>query len=271
MTRSDGLTGKGCLQILVTNDDGVDSVGVTVLTQRLHGHSFHIDVVTPARQYSGASRSHTFHRDLSMTLKRKEAGLSIWVLEGGTPVDCVLAAEAALGPHDLVLSGINHGANLGDHVYYSGTVGAALEAGRLGIPGIAVSLATEREQGSDANWDTAARVIQNLLVSPTLTFIPRETVLNVNVPNLLFAEVKGWQVCDLAPTFGYSDAVQCNQIDSTRFSIANVWGEVRRNGDSGSDIAAVQSGYVAITPLVVRPYSQITHRTQISLPHWSLS
>jgi len=158
---------------------------------------------------------------------------------------------------------------LGDHVYYSGTVGAALEAARLGMPAIAVSLVTEREQGRDAYWHTAVAVIEKFLKSCRPSALPAETILNINVPNAPKSFLKGWRICPLARSFGYRDTVQVSQTDPSSFVVTNVWETRPEPGLRDSDLAALQDGYVAVTPLVVRPYSTTLQDGILSLPKWS--
>ena len=165
------------MRVLVSNDDGVEAPGIRILAARLAAVG-EVTVVAPDRDRSGASNSLTL--DQPIRVKRLDNG---HYRVAGTPTDCVHLALAGLLEHepDIVVSGINNSANLGDDVIYSGTVAAAMEGRFLGLPAIAVSLCSRDDRGEhfDAAAEAAAVIMQRLLVDP----LPANTILNVNVPD----------------------------------------------------------------------------------------
>jgi len=174
-------------RILVCNDDGVEAPGIKLLTRVAKSLSKDVWVVAPEQEQSGASHSLTLHRPLRI----RKLGLRRYAVDG-TPTDCVLLAVNAVLEDkrpDLVLSGINAGANMGEDVTYSGTIAAAMEASLLGLKAIALS----QNAGEDGplQWATAsalaAKVIRRLAALPW----PRESFFNVNFPNVPPAQVKG--------------------------------------------------------------------------------
>ena len=177
------------MKILVSNDDGYLATGINVLTDAL-AEIADVVVVAPDRNRSAASNSLTLHDPLRVS-KVAENRYRV----NGTPSDCVhLALTGFLEEEpDLVVSGINHGANLGDDVIYSGTVAAAMEGRFLGYPTIAVSLVGHRLR----HFDTAARVAVQLVQRLEKEPLPKEFIFNVNVPDVPLDELKGVRVCRL--------------------------------------------------------------------------
>jgi len=177
------------MHILISNDDGYRAPGLRCLAEALQAVA-DVTVVAPDRDRSGASNSLTL--DNPLRARKVENG---YTCVEGTPTDCVHLAITGLLEQepDMVVSGINAGANLGDDVIYSGTVAAAMEGRFLGFPAIAVSLVSTQM----AYFDTAARVILALLERLKSEPVPSETILNVNVPDLPFEELQGWQVTRL--------------------------------------------------------------------------
>ena len=172
------------MHILISNDDGYSAKGLAALNEAMIQIA-ETTVVAPDRNRSGASNSLTLTRPLRVS----EAPTGFRFVDG-TPTDCVHVALTGLldAEPDMVCSGINHGANLGDDVLYSGTVAAAMEGRHLGLPAIALSLA-----GSDlSNFDTAGAVALSLVKRLQSHPLPKDTILNVNVPDLPINEVKGF-------------------------------------------------------------------------------
>jgi len=169
------------MRILLSNDDGYFAPGLAVLAEAIR-HIAHIDVVAPERYRSGASNSLT----LSRPLRLQRAANGFYYVDG-TPTDCVhLAITGLLSQEpDMVIAGINHGANLGDDVIYSGTVAAAMEGRFLGLPAIAVSMVGR----SGAHFETAARVVLDLLLKLKSHPLPTDTILNVNVPDVPYEQL----------------------------------------------------------------------------------
>lgn len=231
------------MRILIANDDGIEAEGIQVLARFL-SKKYETVVVAPDRNRSGASNSLTLNRPLQPRLVREKQ----YCLDG-TPTDCVnLALSGVIDGHfDLVISGINHGANLGDDVLYSGTVAAAMEARHLGLPAIAVSLVGE------THFDTAARLVLQLLEKPdelaNLTAnIPSNAILNLNVPDLPYSEIKSMQVTRL----GHRESAQPAIPAQHPRGIKSYWiGAVSAPYDDlpGTDFHAVSEGIASMTPL----------------------
>lgn len=232
------------MRVLVSNDDGVDAPGIHVLAERLRVVG-EVTVVAPDRDRSGASNSLT----LDAPLRVLPVGNGYFRV-AGTPTDCVHLALAGLLEHepDMVVSGINNSANLGDDVIYSGTVSAAMEGRFLGLPAIAVSLVTSDHTG--VHYDSAAQAVlllmRRLLVDP----LPADTILNVNVPDLPWAEIRGFEVTRLGRR--HRSAPSIEQIDPRGRPIWWIGpaGEVD-DASPGTDFNAVRRGYVSVTPIHV--------------------
>ena len=165
------------MNILLTNDDGIEAPGLEALVQALAA-DHDITVVAPSRERSAVSQGFSFHVDY-----RVEQIDDRRFRVGGTPVDCVMFAVSQLGPFDAVISGINRGANIGWDTWYSGTVGAACEAARRGYKSISVSLDTVGRPQSDHCYGDAARVLAYYLKQGLVATIPPGHVLNINFPN----------------------------------------------------------------------------------------
>ncbi|MGO2355645.1 MAG: 5'/3'-nucleotidase SurE [Marinomonas foliarum] len=226
------------MRILIANDDGLDAVGIQTLAQHLQ-QEYDVLVVAPDRNRSGASNSLTLTRPLQPTEVRPH-----FFRVDGTPTDCVNLALSGMidGEVDLVVSGINHGANLGDDVIYSGTVAAAMEARHLGRPALAISLV-----GSQ-HFETAAKVVVQLLKdAPTLT-LSAGILLNINVPDVPYGELKGIQVTRL----GYRHKAQAPISAQHPRGLPSYWiGALSEPHDmsEGTDFCAIENGYVSITPI----------------------
>ncbi len=233
------------MRVLVSNDDGVDAPGIRYLAEALRQAGHEVTVVAPDRDRSGASNSLT----LDQPLRAKPLGNGVFSV-AGTPTDCVhlaLAGMMAADP-DIVLSGINNTANLGDDVIYSGTVAAAMEGRCLGLPAIAMSLATLDHKAK--HYETAARAaveITRRLVSDPL---PADTILNVNVPDLPWQEVKGFEVTRLGHRHR---AEPCIRQEDPRGR--EIWWigppGPEQDAGAGTDFHAVRTGYISITPIHV--------------------
>ncbi len=232
------------MRVLVSNDDGVDAPGILMLARQLASIG-DVVVVAPDRDRSGASNSLTL--DQPIRVKRlADDRFSV----AGTPTDCVylaLSGMLKLMP-DIVVSGINSAANLGDDVIYSGTVSAAMEGRFLGLPAIAVSLASRDHKGQ--HYESAAKavlmLIRRLLVDP----LPADTILNVNVPDLPWDEIRGLSVARLGRRHRAPACVE--QIDPRGRPMYWIGppGDAEDDGP-GTDFHAVREGYVSITPIHV--------------------
>jgi 5'-nucleotidase len=230
------------LKILVSNDDGYLAKGIIALSDAL-SEIAEVTVFAPDRNRSGASNSLTLESPLRV---RKVDERRYYV--NGTPSDCVhLALEGFLETDpDIVVSGVNHGANLGDDVIYSGTVAAAMEGRFLGLPAIAVSLV-----GAHASHiDTAARVAMELVLKLTENPLPSDIMLNVNVPDMAYEDLRGIEAARLG--FRHRSEPMIEQKDPHGRSIYWIGpaGEGQDTGP-GTDFAAIEKGAVAVTPIKV--------------------
>ncbi|GAB4268956.1 MAG: 5'/3'-nucleotidase SurE [Methylomicrobium sp.] len=230
------------MHILLSNDDGYLSDGLSALADALRAHA-KISVVAPDRNRSAASNSLTLERPLRAY--RSDNG---FVRVDGTPTDCVhLAITGLLSEEpDMVFAGINHGSNLGDDVLYSGTVAAATEGRFLGLPAVAISLV-----GNDPkHFDTAAQVAVILLHRLIAEPLPRDSILNVNVPDIPFTELKGFQATRLGQRHKAEPVVQA--VDPRGRTIYWVGPPgPEQDAGPGTDFYAVKNGYVSVSPLQV--------------------
>ncbi|HEY8586704.1 MAG TPA: 5'/3'-nucleotidase SurE [Rhodanobacter sp.] len=232
------------MRVLVSNDDGVDAPGIRVLAERL-GEVAQVTVVAPDRDRSGASNSLTL--DAPLRVLKLENG---YYRVAGTPTDCVHLALAGLLDEqpDMVVSGINNAANLGDDVIYSGTVSAAMEGRFLGFPAIAVSLVSEDHKG--VHYDSAAKAVlllmHRLLVDP----LPADTILNVNVPDRPWADIKGFEVTRLGRRHRSAPSIAQTDPRGRPMWWIGPAGEVDDAGP-GTDFNAVRRGFVSVTPIHV--------------------
>ena len=244
------------MRILLSNDDGYSAPGIEALDKALSSIA-DIVVVAPERDRSGASNSLTLDRPLS--LKRAANGYSY---VNGTPTDCVHLAVTGLLEElpDMVISGINLGANMGDDTIYSGTVAAATEGYLLGIPSLAVSLASKRGR----HFDTAARVVRELVERHQSQGFAEPLLLNVNVPDVPYEELRGIRVTRLGRRHKAEGVVkQVTPRDETVYWVGAA-GEAADAGE-GTDFHAVGLGFVSVTPLQI----DLTHDAQIgSVKHW---
>ncbi|WP_281223385.1 5'/3'-nucleotidase SurE [Photobacterium sanguinicancri] len=228
------------MRILISNDDGIFAEGINTLAESL-AELGEVIVVAPDRNRSGASNSLT----LDIPLRIREEGQGRVSVEG-TPTDCVHFAlnEWLDYRPDLVVAGINHGANLGDDVLYSGTVAAATEGHFLGVPAIAVSLVGK------THFATAAQVVKEVIVNMQSTPLPTNKILNINVPDLPYSDLQPWQVTRLGARHRAEDMVK--EIDPRGKTV--YWlgppGACQDAGP-GTDFYAIEQGAVSITPLQV--------------------
>lgn len=230
------------MKILVSNDDGYLARGIIALADALAAIA-DVTVVAPDRNHSGASNSLTLHSPLRVH-KVEEKRYFV----NGTPSDCVhLALSGFLDEDpDIVVSGINHGANLGDDVIYSGTVAAAMEGRFLGLPAVALSLVGPHA----SHFDTAARVAADLVTKLQINPLPNDIMLNVNVPDVAYDELTGIESTRLG--FRHRSEPLVKQKDPHGRSIYWIGpaGEGQDAG-AGTDFEAIERGAVAVTPIKV--------------------
>jgi 5'-nucleotidase len=238
------------MRILLANDDGYFAPGIACLAEALEGLG-EIVVVAPERDRSGASNSLTLDRPLSL----RQAPNGFYFVNG-TPTDCVhLAVTGMLDPlPDMILSGINHGANMGDDTIYSGTVAAATEGFLLGIPAMAISLVGKEGR----HFETAGRVARQLVERFIAQPVREPVLLNVNVPDLPHAELAGFQVTRLGRRHKAEPVIRITSPRNETMYWIGAAGAAQDAGP-GTDFAAVDAAYVSLTPLQV----DLTHAQQL--------
>lgn len=244
------------MNILISNDDGYLAPGINALADELRKIASVI-VVAPDRNRSGASSSLT----LTQPIITNQHADDIFSVEG-TPADCVNVALGGLTgvQPDMVVSGINDGPNMADDVLYSGTVAAAFEGRFLGLPSIAVSMGSFHA----SHYDTAAKVTRKLIEQMLATPLPQNTILNVNVPDLPLAQLKGVDSTRLGsrqpPTYA---AEHANPRAQTMYWLGPA-GEQNDN-KAGTDFAAINNGKVSVTPLTI---DMTKHESLQSMENW---
>lgn len=228
------------IKILVSNDDGVYAPGINTLAEVLATLA-EVSVVAPDRNRSGASNSLT----LTSPLRTKVINNGFISVEG-TPTDCVHLALTGMLDHnpDMVVSGINDGANLGDDILYSGTVAAAMEGRYLGLPAIAISLCGE----NPVHYPTAAHVAKMLVEHLRDDPLPAQTILNVNVPNLSMKDINGFEVTRLGTRHSAEPAISGHDPRGKPLFWIGPPG-LEQDAGPGTDFHAVNHGRVSITPL----------------------
>ena len=227
-------------RILVSNDDGIHAPGLRALVDRLD-ETGEVSVMAPMTEQSATSHSLTLHRPLRV----RRMGERRFAVEG-TPSDCVLLGVKRFLEHrpDLVVSGINQGPNMGEDVIYSGTVAAAMEGALIGIPSVSFSLATWEERDFAAAAEIANRVVARLLEMD----LPPRFLVNVNVPPLAAEEIRGFRVTRLGRRV-YNDAV-IRKTDPRGHEYYWIGGGAPTWEPSpDTDFAAVEEGFVSLTPL----------------------
>ena len=236
------------MHILVSNDDGYFSKGLKALVSQLTSDGHKVSVVAPDRNMSGCSQSLTLRKPVNVRCVDE----NVYAVEG-TPADCVYLALHGLisDDIDLVVSGINHGANLGDDVLYSGTFAAAMEARRLNLPNIAISTVTREAKHLETAAAITSRVIEQLNLFPLKEEV---AVLNINVPDVALSDLQGIKITSL----GCRQMSQAPKVEEALHGGLTYWiglsGEFSQsNGDE--DFVAIGQQYASITPLS----SQLSH------------
>ncbi len=251
------------MKILICNDDGIHAPGIRALYDAVRDLG-DVEVVAPSAEQSAVGHAITLSNPIK-TSKIYHNGEFFGHAVGGTPADCVKLAVCALLDHrpDLIISGINLGPNAGISVIYSGTVSAATEGTILGIPSMAVSVNTFQ----DPVWETAAAAARDLAQIIHQRGLPENTLLNVNVPNLPLAQVKGYAVTRM----GRSRFVEV--FDRRTDPRGNVYywmdGALEQLGEAeGTDLDALERGYVSLTPI----WFDLTNQKAIpEMKKWNLN
>ena len=233
-------------RILLVNDDGYHSEGILTIRKVLLDNKFEVITVTPDRNMSGSSHSLTFTRPLKIVKLEKEK--DFYYVVDGTPADCV-----HLGYHiilkgkkpDILISGINTGPNLGNDIFYSGTVGAAREGTLLGIPSVAISPASSKSP----DYETIAKISLKIIKKVLHSGLPEKTFLNITVPNIPEKDIKGFMITKQGRG-AYKEEIK-KYISPSKEIFWWIGGEesLEEQCEPGSDYTAVKNGFVSITPL----------------------
>ena len=231
------------MRILISNDDGILARGLALLGEVCAAVG-QVTVVAPDREQSATSHSLTLHRPVRAT-RRADGSFQV----DGTPTDCVLLALGALMPEkpDWVISGVNHGPNMGEDVLYSGTVAAAMEGLASGIPSIAVSYGSFDLEHLESHRAGLERLLRRIVQVKTF---PEETLLNINLPPIAGDQVKGVKVTHLGSRVFHEEIARMNDPWGREI----YWiggGRATWSGDADSDFHAVREGYISLTPLHV--------------------
>jgi 5'-nucleotidase len=232
------------MHVLISNDDGVDAPGIQILAEHMSALG-RVSVVAPDRDRSGASNSLTLDQPIRVTSLGPDR-----YRVAGTPTDCVHLALAGLLDSEpaIVVSGINNSANLGDDVLYSGTVEAAMEGRFLGLPAIAVSLVSRDHQAQ--HYASAARAAVRLVARLLEDPLPADTILNVNVPDRPWDEIRGFEVTRLGHRHRSEPCIaQTDPRGRPIYWIGPAGAE--QDAGPGTDFHAVRAGFISITPITV--------------------
>ncbi|MFQ6078074.1 MAG: 5'/3'-nucleotidase SurE [Thermodesulfobacteriota bacterium] len=227
------------MTILVTNDDGIDSQGIEVLAETLRALG-RVHVVAPDKECSAMAHSLSLHRPLRVALVRED-----YFAVDGTPADCINLAVCCLLSKrpDLIVSGINKGGNLGEDITYSGTVSAAFEGAFYGIPSFAISLVSK----DDYQFKTAASFALRVARFIVKNGLPKDTFLNINVPNVNEDGVKSYRITKQGRRI-YGDAV-VEEVDSIGQKYYWIRGHRGFESKEGTDFEAIANHHISITPL----------------------
>lgn len=228
------------MRILISNDDGVHAAGIRALASEMATLG-EIVVMAPDRNRSGASNSLTL--DSPLRVRQMDSG---YFSVEGTPTDCVHLALTGFmeSVADIVVSGINEGANLGDDILYSGTVAAAMEGRYLGLPAIAFSLVGDNSQ----HYDTAAVIARRLVLKMQANLLPSQTILNVNIPDLPLDKIQGIEVTRLGTRHGSEPIIKAQDPRGRPIYWVGPPGP-QADAGPGTDFYAISQNRVSITPL----------------------
>ncbi len=230
------------MKILLSNDDGINAPGLQILRRHLTKWA-EVVVVAPDRNRSGASNSLTLERPLHL-FSHGDESYSV----DGTPTDCVHLAITGMLSDDseIVISGINAGANLADDVLYSGTVAAAMEGRFLGLPAIAVSLVCQ--ENHCLHFESAATAVEKILQRLQQHPLQRDTILNINVPNLPWQQIRGFKVTRLGHRHRSESVVKMRDPRGKEIYWVGAAGKAD-SGEEGTDCCAVENGWISVTPI----------------------
>ena len=232
------------MRILLTNDDGIDAPGINILAEVLNKNGHEIIIVAPDKEKSAVGHAITITDPIRVEQIHRKNGFEGFAVKG-TPADCVKIAGRSLmkTPPDIVVSGINSGANVGSNIIYSGTVSAATEGTILGIPSIAISLNSIRGGDMTASQKVAQIVTKKVLKNG----LPAGILLNVNVPNIPEESIKGYRLTKQGKLV-FKDQFEKREDPRGKFYY---WmkGEIINDTNSETDGYAIQNDYISITPI----------------------
>ena len=234
------------IKVLLVNDDGYYSEGIRAIRNLMKERGFEVITITPDRNMSGSSHSLTFTRPLKIVQLEKD----LYYIEDGTPADCVhLGYYIVLGGEkpDILVSGINTGPNLGNDIFYSGTVGAAREGTILGIPSIAISPSSSK----NPNYKELAEISLDIIEKVLKNGLPEKTFLNLSIPNIPKNQIKGIKITKQGRG-AYEEEIR-EYISPS--GIKYYWIGGRENFtekcEENSDYTTVREGYISITPVEI--------------------
>ncbi len=236
------------IKILLSNDDGIHAVGIRTLAERLSSQ-YEVYVVAPDRERSATGHALTLHKPLRVEEIDLGGEIAGAYAVTGTPSDCIkIALNAVLEVKpDIVVSGINHGPNLGADILYSGTVSAALEGALLGVPSVAVSLVNGQDKNAD--FRPGADFIAEFVPQVVEAQLPPKTLLNVNMPGVSFSEVAGIKITSLGIRM-YTDTYE-KRLDPRNQVYYWLAGEIIDDSDEAedSDVMALRNNFISVTPV----------------------
>lgn len=240
---------KRKLQILISNDDGVSSHGIQALARAMKQVG-HVTVVAPEREQSTMGHALTLHKPVRLFRVHSEPGMDQWAMSG-TPADCVYMGmrHVLKARPDIIISGINNGVNVGNDIYYSGTVAAAREGAVMEIPAIAASLDYHHEPGKPPStlFEDAAQYLVGLVREVLAHPLPPNCMLNVNFPNLPFNKIKGTVVAKQGFRI-YTDSVKEKRDNRKKpyFWLGGTYAGFKPI--AGSDCEVLDKGFISVTP-----------------------
>lgn len=235
------------MKILISNDDGIYSTGIQALVAGLVD-KHDVYVVAPDRERSATGHAITLHKPIRVEEADHLDGVKAAFMTDGNPSDCVKLAVGELikVKPDMVISGINHGPNMGADILYSGTVSAAMEGAIFNIPSIAVSVTNHKVE----DFDAAVKVVKKVVDKIGGVKFPDKTLLNINVPYLEYSELAGFEITDLGVR-EYDDHFE-KRIDPRGKTYYWLTGEAIEETElPGTDVYAVRSNLVSITPITI--------------------
>ncbi|NEZ47116.1 5'/3'-nucleotidase SurE [Clostridium niameyense] len=234
------------MNILLTNDDGINAEGIKVLAKSLYKYH-NVVVVAPMEQRSASSHSITINESI-IVKKDKIEGLDVEAYSiSGTPADCVRVALDKLVKDkiDIVISGINRGVNIGNSILYSGTVSAAIEGSMYELPSIAVS--TEIVKGKQEDYQIAAKYLLKILQQSSKNYLRNDVVLNLNIPYCKEEDIKGIKICKIGNKVYNSYFVEDDFVGNNR--AYKLTGNINEDISEDTDVYYIRNKYVTLTPL----------------------